>query len=124
MILHQKTHEEVRGAREECKGGARYVLHDGSAVCSWNNRGFGVEVGLHQGSALSPFLFALVMDRLTDGSRQEGPWTMMFSDDIVICSEHKGHAKESLESWRQALERRRMKVSRSKTEYMCVNAGP
>ena len=30
-----------------------------------------VEVGLHQGLALSLFLFALVMDRLTDEVRQE-----------------------------------------------------
>ena len=35
--------------------------------------GFKVEVGLHQGSALSPFLFAMVMDRLTDEVRQESP---------------------------------------------------
>lgn len=35
--------------------------------------GFGVEVGLHQGSALSPFLFAVVMDRLIDEVRQESP---------------------------------------------------
>ena len=40
--------------------------------------GFKVEVGLHQGSALSPFLFAMVMDRLTDEVRQESPWNMMF----------------------------------------------
>ena len=30
---------------------------------------FPVEVGLHQGSALSPFLFATIMDSLTDGVR-------------------------------------------------------
>ncbi|KAK3527532.1 hypothetical protein QTP86_026399, partial [Hemibagrus guttatus] len=82
---------------------------------------FNVEVGLHQGSALSPFLFAIVMYQLSEEVRQESPWTMMFADDIVICSESREQVEENLERWRFALERRGMKVSRSKTEYMCVN---
>ncbi|KAK3562145.1 hypothetical protein QTP86_030147, partial [Hemibagrus guttatus] len=82
---------------------------------------FKVEVGLHQGSALSPFLFAIVMDQLSEEVRQESPWTMMFADDIVICNESREQVEENLERWRFALERRGMKVSRSKTEYMCVN---
>ncbi|KAK3548937.1 hypothetical protein QTP70_021683 [Hemibagrus guttatus] len=59
---------------------------------------FKVEVGLHQGSALSPFLFVMVMDH-----------------------ESREQVEENLERWRFALERRGMKVSGSKTEYMCVN---
>ncbi|KAK3518842.1 hypothetical protein QTP70_014991, partial [Hemibagrus guttatus] len=82
---------------------------------------FNVEVGLHQGSALSPFLFAIVMDQLSEEVRQESPWTMMFAEDIVICSESREQVEVNLERWRFALERRGMKVSRSKTEYMCVN---
>ncbi|KAK3565314.1 hypothetical protein QTP86_005503 [Hemibagrus guttatus] len=82
---------------------------------------FKVEVGLHQGSALSPFLFAIVMHQLSEEVRQESPWTMMFADDIVICSESREQVEESLDRWRFALERRGLKVSRSKTEYMCVN---
>ncbi|XP_060718066.1 uncharacterized protein LOC132840435 [Tachysurus vachellii] len=82
---------------------------------------FTVEVGLHQGSALSPFLFAIVMDQLSEEVRQESPWTMMFADDIVICSESREQVEENLERWRFALEKRGIKVSRSKTEYMCVN---
>ena len=83
--------------------------------------GFKVEVGSHQGSALSPFLFAMVMDRLTDKIRQESPWIIMFADDIVICSESREQVEESLERWGYALEGRGMKVIRSKTEYMCLN---
>ncbi|KAK3530505.1 hypothetical protein QTP86_027871 [Hemibagrus guttatus] len=64
---------------------------------------------------------AVVMDQLSEEVRQESPWTMMFADDIVICSESREQVEESLERWRFALERRGMKVSRSKTEYMCVN---
>ena len=53
-----------------------------------------MKVGLHQGSALSPCLFAMVMDRMTDDIREEALWTVMFADDIVICSESKKRLEE------------------------------
>ena len=84
---------------------------------------FKVKVGRHQGSALSPFLFAVIMDRLTDKVKREPAWTMLFADDIVICEETKEKLERRLECWRYALERRGMKVSRSKTKYLCVNGG-
>ena len=84
---------------------------------------FKVKVGLHQGSALSPFPFAVIMDRLTDEVRREPPWTMLFADDIVICKDTREEVERRLKSWRYALERRGMKVSRSKTEYLCINGG-
>ena len=88
-----------------------------------NTESFEVKVGLQQGSALSPFLFAVIMDRLTDEVRREPPWTMLFADDIVICEETREEMERRLESWRYALERRGMKVSRSETEYLCINGG-
>ena len=56
--------------------------------------GFDVKVGLHQGSALGPCLFAMVMDRMTDEIREEAPWTLMFAGDIMTCSESNEHALE------------------------------
>ncbi|KAK3574433.1 hypothetical protein QTP86_006603 [Hemibagrus guttatus] len=53
---------------------------------------------------------AVVMDQLSEEVRQESPWTMMFADDIVICSESREQVEENLERWRFALERRGMKV--------------
>lgn len=74
---------------------------------------------MSQGSAFSPFLFAVVMDRLTDEVRQECPWTAMFADDIVISSESREQMEENLEMWRSVLERRQIKVSLSNTDYNC-----
>ena len=82
---------------------------------------FKVKVGLHQGSASSPFLFAVIMDRLTDEVRRESPWTMLFDDDIVSCEETREKVERRLKSWKYVLKRRGMKVSRSKTEYLCIN---
>ena len=53
---------------------------------------FMVKVGLHQGSALIPFLFAMVLDRLTDEVRRGPPWTMLFADDIIIWEKTKGRS--------------------------------
>ena len=60
---------------------------------------------MHQGSVLSPCLLAMVMDRTTDGIREEAPRTMMFVDDIGICSESKEQVEYKLDNWRYALER-------------------
>ena len=77
--------------------------------------GFKMEVGLHQGTSLSPF-FAMVIDKLKDEVRQESPWMMMLADDIVICSESMEQVEENLQRWRHMLNRRRMKVGSEDAE--------
>ncbi|XP_069994144.1 uncharacterized protein [Penaeus vannamei] len=77
---------------------------------------FPIQVGLHQGSALSLFLFAIIMDLHTKDCRRQAPWNMMFAHDVVLCARAKLELEEDLELWRYALERRGMKISRSKTE--------
>ena len=84
-------------------------------------KSFKVNAGLYQGSALNPFLFGVIMDKLTDKVRREPPWTMLFADDIVICEETRKEMERRLESWKYALERTGMKASRSKTKYLCIN---
>ena len=94
--------------------GARTVVRSSAGL----TEEFEVGVGLHQGSALSPFLFAIVMDKLTEEIRTESPWDMMFADDIVLYREDRRQLQEVLAVWRNTLEKRGLKVSRSKTEYM------
>ena len=84
---------------------------------------FEVEVGLHQGSALSPYLFLLLMDVLTQDVRKDVPGSMMFADDIALCGDDETDMTEYLETWRNALEERGMRISRPKTQFMDFNFG-
>ena len=49
---------------------------------------FLVEIGLHQGFILSPFLFALVIDELTRSIPDEVLWCVLFADNIVLIMRH------------------------------------
>ena len=60
---------------------------------------FPIDIGLHQGSALSPFLFTVVMDELTREIQDEIPWCMLFADDIVLIDETKEGINTKLERW-------------------------
>ena len=47
-----------------------------------------IGVGHHQGSALSPFLFAILIDRLLEDIRKDTSWDMLFADDIVLSRQN------------------------------------
>ena len=75
---------------------------------------FKVEVGLHQGSVLSPYLFLILMDVLTERVRKESPESMLFADDIVLCGDKAVDMTEYLESWKRG----ECGISRPKTQFM------
>ncbi|GJR27882.1 retrovirus-related pol polyprotein LINE-1 [Tanacetum coccineum] len=88
-----------------------------------NTEFFPVEVGLHQGSAISPYLFTLILDELSRGIQENIPWSIVFADDIVLVAESTDGLNMRLESWRRALEDNGLRVSRDKTEYLRCDFG-
>ena len=64
---------------------------------------FKVGVGLHQGSALSPFFFCHHHRQAAEDIRKDAPWDMLFADDIVLCRQNHRELEEDLEIWRNAL---------------------
>ena len=47
---------------------------------------FEVKVGLHQGSVVSPLLFAAVMDVVSSEAKSGLPSELLYADDIVIMA--------------------------------------
>ena len=79
---------------------------------------FEVKVGIHQGWALSPLLFITVMDVISKEVGRGPPRAMLFADDLVLCENTREEAEEQLALWRNAIENKGLRASRSKTEYL------
>ena len=58
---------------------------------------FSITIGLHQGSALSPFLFVIVMDELIRAIQDEIPWCMLFAYNIVLVDETRARVNTKLD---------------------------
>ena len=49
---------------------------------------------IHQGSALSPLLFAIVVDVITENARRRVVNELLYADDLVVMSETMEDLKE------------------------------
>ena len=94
-------HEKIRNGGKVCETCTGYVRgkRNSGEVCSRNYRKFQGQSRTAPGSSLSPFLFAVIMDRLTDEVWREPAWTMLFADDIVIWKETGEDVERRLECW-------------------------
>ena len=43
--------------------------------------------GIHQGYALSPLLFTIVMDVLTEDAREGSLMELLYAEDLALCGE-------------------------------------
>lgn len=75
---------------------------------------------ISQGLALSPYLFALLIDGLIKYIQDDIPWCM-FANNIVLIDETKNGVNDKLEKWWETLEVKGFKMTRCKMEYMECN---
>ena len=54
---------------------------------------FAMRVGIHQGSILSPLIFAVMIDVVTEEVVKEGR-ALMYADDLVLICETKEEARQ------------------------------
>ena len=83
-----------------------------------DSKSFPVKIGLHQDSALSPFLFLLVLDTLTKDIQKEAPWNMIFADDVFLGDEDRKGVEGQVNLWTERLEKYGLKVNQLKTVYL------
>ena len=78
---------------------------------------FEVGIGLHQGSALSPFLFILLVDTIYQDVRTELPWELLYAYDLAIIdiTTISTDTQNRLEPWQNVLTDNGLKINVAKT---------
>jgi len=80
-----------------------------------NSDGFEVKIGMHQGSALSPFLFVIVIEALSREFRVTLPWQLLYADDLVVIAETEDDLIKRLSEWKDNMENTGIGVNMNKT---------
>ena len=101
--LVQSTYKDVRN---------RVRVGDGY------NEEFGVGVGVHQGSVLSPLLFIIVLEALSREFRTGCPWELLYADDLMISAESMEELLVKVQTWKTEMEKKGLRVNMGKTKIM------
>jgi len=83
-----------------------------------NSKGFEVKVGMHQGSALSPLLFVIVIEAISREFRLALPWELRYADDLAVIAETEAELLKKLNDWKDNVESKGMRVNMNKTKVM------
>ena len=84
---------------------------------------FEVKVGVHQGSVLSPLLSIIVLEALSREFHSGVPWEDLYANDLVIVTEWLEECVRRLLTWKEAKEKKRLRVNAGKTKIMICGTG-
>ena len=79
---------------------------------------FGVGVGVHQGSVLSPLLFIIVLEALSREFRTGCPWELLYTDDLMVSAESMEELLVKVQTWKTEMEKKGLPVNMGKTKIM------
>ena len=74
-----------------------------------NSKGFEAKLDMHQGSALSPLLFVIVMEAISREFRVSLPWELLYTDDLAVIAETEDELIKRLNEWKDNVESKGMK---------------
>ena len=77
---------------------------------------FGVGVGVHQGSVLSPLLFIIVLEALSREFRTGCPWELLYADELLNSAESMKELLVKLNTLKSEMEKKGPRVNMGKTK--------
>ena len=84
---------------------------------------FEVKVGVHQGSVLSPLPFIILLEALSREFRAGVPCEDLYADDLVIIADSLEECVRRLLIWKEAMEKKGLRVNAGKTKVMVCGTG-
>src|SRR6267154_2866957 len=87
------------------------------------SEGFEIKVGVHQGSALSPILFNIVMQAIADNFKVGLPWELLYADDLVLLAESRAELGRRFMEWIGRFKEKGLRVNTGKTKVMNCKVG-
>ena len=110
-----------KGAPQHLVNGVMSLYNDCETTFSVDGElssSFSVKDGVHQGSALIPPLFIMVMDVLTEDMRDGSLMELLYVNDLVLCGESLNEVMAKDGRWKNPVEEKGLRGNVDKTKGM------
>ena len=77
-----------------------------------------MKLGVHQGSVLSPILFIMVLEAISQEFRGGSPCELLYADDLALIADSVEEVMGNDTVWKEGMEARGLKVNTKKTKVL------